>query len=172
MTQTQSYAGKTFTCDDRRADGNLRRVRVEADHVAITRRYKGIAMRLAVPVAAFRGIALSVHSGMAGAPFYEVTLLHDDADLSVVLAQAANDQHIAASWQGWSAFFAMPRLVERRPGVFERFEEGPEASAGTARRRCSLTRQRRSRFAARRKPGQSARMEQRFDGERELIARD
>lgn len=171
MTQTQTYAGKTFTCDDSRADGSVRRVRVEAGHVAIARRFKGIAMRLDVPVAAFAGVALSVQAGLSGVPFYELTLLHWDADLSLVLAQAASPQLLAAGWDGWSGFFAIPKLVERQTGVYERCDDKPEAARFAARRRCSLTRQRRGKFAARRKPGLSARMQKRFD-EAEIIARN
>lgn len=171
MTQTQTYAGKTFTCDDSRADGLIRRVRVEASHVAIARRFKGIAMRLDVPVAAFRGVALSVQAGQSGAPCFELTLLHHDADLNVVLAQAASQQQLAAGWDGWSRFFAIPKLVERRAGVYERFDDKQAAARFAPRRRCSLTRQRRGKFAARRKSGISARMQQRFV-EAEMIARN
>lgn len=171
MTQMPTYAGKTFTCDDSRADGLIRNVRVEASHVAIARRFKGIAMRLDVPVATFRGVALSAQAGLSGAPFYELTLLHQDADLSLVLAQAASQQQLAAGWDGWSGFFAIPKLVERQAGVYERCDDTPEVARFAARRRCSLTRQRRGKFATRRKPGLPARMQQRFD-EAEIIARN
>ena len=171
MTQTQTYAGKTFICDDSRADGSIRRVRVEAGHVAIARRFKGIAMRLDVPVAAFRGVALSVQAGRSGAPCFELTLLHRDADLNVVLAQAASQQQLAAGWDGWSRFFAIPKLVERQAGIYERFDAAPQAALCAPRRRCSLTRQRRGKFAARRKSGISTRMRQHFS-EAEMIARN
>ncbi len=167
-------AGQTYhlSATDARADRGERRVVVETDRISIARHYKGIHMRIAVPVHAFRGVALSLQPKTDGSAFYQVTLVHQDADLSVVLEEALDDRSIVADWTRWSQFFEQARLVERAPGQFEEVDNrmgGVAQGEHRAVRRTSVTRQRRGRFLARRKTGDAGRSAVQFGGEREIV---
>ena len=162
----------SFTLPDARAEKGERRVTVVRDLVCIKRRYAGMAMRLNVPASAYRGVALSLLPTRTGGSFYRISLVHADADLTIVLGEALDDREIVADWNRWSQYFAKSRLVERAPGKFEEMEHN---CGGIARgeaiepRRTRVTRQRRGRFLARRKPGQPERSAVRFDNAREII---
>lgn len=167
-----AQAAYSFHAADARADRGERRVVVEHDRICIARRYQGMQMRIAVPVQAFRGVALSLQPRTDGGAFYQVTLVHDDADLSVVLEQALDDRNIFADWTRWSQYFEQARLVERAPGQFEEMDHRVGAVAqgeAQAVRRTSVTRQRRGRFLARRKTGDAGRSAVQFGGEREIV---
>ena len=161
-----------LTMSDARAEHGERRVLVERERISIARRFKGVAMKLKVPTAAFRGVALSLLPARSGGSFYQVSLVHSDAELNVVLEEAGDDRTIVADWNRWSQYFAITRLVERSPGQFEAMDRkvGALAAGGTCEaRRTSLTRQRRGKFLARRKTGEAARRNVHFSNEREII---
>ncbi len=65
-----NIAAKTFTFEaaDRRADGALRRVSVDARRVRIERRIGGIAMQIGLMASAYRGVALSLAATNSGGP--------------------------------------------------------------------------------------------------------
>lgn len=104
---------------DLRADGQLRSVCLSRDVVRIDRRVAGMAMRVAVPVRSYQGVALGLRSGPGGALCYTLNLIHGDRDLSVVLDEAGDDHDIVADWRLWSRFFRLPALVERQAGAVE-----------------------------------------------------
>ncbi len=160
---------------DRRADGQARSVSVSRDVIRIDRSLQGVVMRLAVPVRAYRGVALMLRPDADGALPYCLHLLHRDSELSVTLDQAADDSDIVADWRLWSRFFRLPALVERRPGsVVE-----ADASLGALllgdhaleRRASRFASKRHSRFSRLRKMGIAAERPVMHVGERELIAR-
>ena len=160
---------------DRRADGRQRKVSLSRDTVRIDRRIKGIAMRVAVPVSAYRGVALSLMADQAGALSYQLHLLHRDDDLSVILDCAGDDADILADWRLWSRFFRLPALVERQVGLVEEADltlggllVGP---AGPSRRTPRFRSRRRPSFLARRKGGDDRLATLCHVGEREIIAR-
>lgn len=169
-------AGAGFTpAADRRADGHHRMVSLSRDTVRIDRRIDGIAMRVAVPVSAYRGVALSLIADGAGALHYQLHLLHRDQDLSVILDCAGDDADILADWRLWSRFFRLPALVERRAGLVEQADltlggllVGP---AGPSRRAPRFRSKRRPSFLARRKAGNDRLSALCHLGEREIIAR-
>lgn len=160
---------------DRRADGQQRMVALSRDTVRIDRRIEGIAMRVAVPVRAYRGVALSLTADRAGALHYQLHLLHRDQDLSVMLECAGDDADILADWRLWSRFFRLPALVERRAGLVEHADLtlgglliGP---TGPSRRAPRFRSKRRPSFLARRKAGNGGLSALCHLGEREIIAR-
>lgn len=171
-TNHSHQAPHSFTSNDARAESGVRQVTLEADRISIQRRYKGVAMRLNVPASAYRGVALLLRPTRSGGTFYQLSLVHADADLSVVLEEAPDDREIVANWTQWSAFFTSPRLVERAPGKFEAMDRqigGLAQGDKFEPRRTSLTRQRRGRFLSKRKPGVAARADVRFANEREIV---
>lgn len=160
---------------DRRADGQQRMVSLSRDIVRIDRRIEGIAMRVAVPVSAYRGVALSLTGDRAGALHYELHLLHRDQDLSVMLDCAGDDADILADWRLWSRFFRLPALVERRAGQVEEADLTLGGlligGAGPSRRAPRFRSKRRPSFLARRKTGNDRLSALCHIGEREIIAR-
>ena len=161
-----------FVAGDTRADRGERNVLVEPHRISISRRVNGVAMRVAVPTGAFSGVALSLAPRKTGNACYQVTLVHPDAELSVVLEQALDDREIISSWQFWSGFLGSPRLVERSPGVLEAMDRrlgGLPQGEAKAARRTRLTRQRHGNFQSRRQPGLAGRSATVFAGEREII---
>lgn len=144
---------------DPRADGGCRIVHVNATQVVIERTLQSVRMKVAVPVANYRGLVLSVRTQSATA---SVLLRHEDEDLDVVLASG---EAIAAakSAKAWGAVLGLQVSLEeatitiRRP--FERSGRGMRPD-------------RRSSFSGRRKTGILARLERSFAHEREIIAGD
>lgn len=155
---SRSRTPHRLTAQDPRADGQHREILLSADAVTIRRRLNGIAMRVSVPVRAYDGVCVALRPTGSGEVGYEIRLAHRDADLSVSLAQAADDLDIWADWRSWARFFGLPALVERSDGMEA---PGPArdgaavASAVPAKRR---SRRRRPAFITRRytRPGAAA----------------
>ena len=157
---------------DRRADGYARSVTLSRDTIRIDRTVRGVAMRVAVPVRAYEGVALTLDADADGGLAYRLQLVHADRDLSVALEEAPDDHDILADWRLWSRFFRLPALVERRPGAMEHADPslgdlllGPGATDRRVRRG-----KRRPRFLQRRKQGRPGGMVV-HAGEREIVAR-
>ncbi len=58
-----STAGEALQAGDSRADNRRRSVTLSRERVTIDRSYRGIAMRLSVPVSAYRGVCVGVRAG-------------------------------------------------------------------------------------------------------------
>jgi hypothetical protein len=104
---------------DARADDHRRRVVLSSDRVTIDRHYRGIAMRLSIPVEAYQGVCVALKPARSGGFLYEIRLAHRDAELSVSLAEAADDSEIWADWRSWARFFGLPALIERNDGLVD-----------------------------------------------------
>ncbi len=135
-TKIQTPCGKSvahFVAADPRADGGQRRVSLAADGVAIDRRVAGVAMRLALSIACFRGVSLSLLENRHGF-FYRVALDHADPELAVTLAELDSESDIAPEWQAWARFFNLPRLTfspDECPVVLNRRLGAPGARRGS-----------------------------------------
>ena len=101
---------------DGRADDRRRSVLLSRERVTIDRSYRGIAMRLSVPVSAYRGVCVGVRAAENGGFVYELKLAHHDPELSVLLDQARDEAEIWAEWRATAGFFGLPALVERNDG--------------------------------------------------------
>lgn len=100
------------TALDARADGGRRMILLAPRCVTIRRHLRGMKMQLRVPVESYTGVVLSRENRPAGALF-NVRLWHRDPELSVTL-RASNDRSTSVeAWHQWSAYFAMPALIER-----------------------------------------------------------
>lgn len=125
MQQTKSTpagsnaAALSMTLADARADGAARFVRLSRERVTIDRSFRGVAMRLSIPVEAYRGVCVGIKPREEGGVTYELSLAHRDADLSVSLVEAPDDSEIWADWRSWAAFFGLPTLIERNEGLVE-----------------------------------------------------
>ena len=112
-------ASDVLQASDSRADNRRRSVTLSRERVTIARSFRGIAMRLSVPVSAYRGVCVGVRAGENGGFVYELRLAHRDPDLSVLLDEAIDETRIWAEWRASAGFFGLPALIERN--------EGPEA---------------------------------------------
>ena len=101
---------------DARADQCRRAVTLSRDRVTIDRTYRGIAMRLSVPMSAYRGVCVAVRATEDGGFVYELRLDHRDPELSVTLAEAREEREIWADWRTCAGYFDLPALVERNDG--------------------------------------------------------
>lgn len=159
-------AARAAVLADPRADDRRRRVEISPSRITIERRVGAVAMRLALAPAAYRGVGLKVIE-QAGGIAYEICLTHRDSDFDAVLARCAGGEEAIAEWRQWARWLALPALVEEAPGCFvARQELG--ASPSPRRRRHAL-RERRSRFALRRRMGERAKMADIHRGEREIV---
>ena len=101
---------------DRRADGGLRIVRLSRRAIRIDRALGGVKMRLAVPIEAYRGVAL-IREDWLERRFYRVALVHRDDDLSVTLSRANDVAALIDQWSNWARFFAKPALLDAKIGA-------------------------------------------------------
>ena len=156
-----------FDSRDPRADGRSRRVSLGRDRVVIARRLAGVDMRLSVPVADYRGLALSLETKCDGSVFFRLTLVHADVDLSAIVFETEDDVEIVALWRACARDLGLPALVESEPGLYERADAAGRAPP-QRRRNATLTR-RRPRFLSRRRAGDPARAEAVHRDEREIV---
>lgn len=149
-----------FTAPDASTDDGVRLVLLDRSRVLVTRRRAGVAMRVAVPVSAYRGIVARVAATPAadGRERLQVVMVHADHDLDIVLHDAACDSEVVAAWRNWGAVLGLPLLFERADGtevpVAGRSGGGGVAAAETLPRRRHVDRARlRPRFMFRRRMG-------------------
>lgn len=164
---------KRLRQEDRRADGAVRDVRIEARSVLISRRFQGIDMQVGVPVRAYVGVVLSLTADAIGQPVYRISLRHVDTDLTVELLETSDDGDIVAEWKRWATYFGLPKFLERQPGELESAERRVGSVAlGRARpqrRRGAAVTQRRPRILTRRKPGRPQADTAVYRGERVIV---
>ena len=177
MSQAGSQAvGKThelragerlLTQRDRRADGGARQVRVTRGNIHIARRFGGVSMMIAAPVAAYRGVGLAVGADIHGDIIYRLILVHRDADLDILLTQCRDYADAQAVWAEWAAWFDLARLaMQDEEWVTVTAPAG--AGSGSDRRRPAMPNRRRSAFLTRRKTGDRRRLTDLFTKEREI----
>lgn len=104
---------------DARADGRQREIFCAPGLITIKRRVHGIPMQIDAPAHQYMGVALSIFEGSDGLPFFRISMPHGDPDLAIVLFEARDDRDVVAVWKAWAQFFALPRILERRPGEIE-----------------------------------------------------
>jgi hypothetical protein len=152
-----AHLPQSFVAPDDSAEGGVRAVLLEKTRVLVTRRLRGIAMRIAVPIAAYRGVVVRVLAAEAGgeAPL-EVALVHDDRALDVPLYRADHDGEVVSQWRRWSGVLGLPLLFERVDGSLVTLEQriGAIRIERSKPRRRHVSRERlRPRFLRRRRVG-------------------
>ncbi|WP_018700439.1 DUF6101 family protein [Amorphus coralli] len=127
-----------------------------------------------VPMAAYRGVAVSAHHDAAAGPTFRLTLCHPDPSLSVPLASGTCTTEIGAAWRAWGQALERPLLVlDQTGGVSARLDQlgAVFAEKPSPRRKGSALVGRRSRFARRRTAGTPG-APRVYREEREIIARN
>ena len=79
--------------------------------ILIARRFGGVAMMIAAPVEAYRGVGLDAQTDANGDVLYRLMLVHRDADLDIVLAETHGSNEAQAQWMEWSMWFDLTRLA-------------------------------------------------------------
>jgi hypothetical protein len=147
----------SFETRDIRADGGVRRVELDRDHVTVRRAVHGMRMAINIRISEFQGLALRT---IDGAP--TLILKHRDPSLSVPLA--VGDDDVESEWRIWSETLALPQLAER-------ISLSAAEPAPRRRRRNAIKRRRPSILMRRKKGGPIAAMTI-HRNEREIIARN
>ena len=158
--------GQASTAPDMRADGGLRDIYLDQQCIRIERVVAGVKMRLAVPVAAYRGVVLSCEEKADQRLFY-VTLAHRDDEFSVLLHAGTDWTGVLAIWQRWAKFFSQPAIFNDDLAANEK---SPRAPPARQRRRSATLAERRPRFLMRRRQGRSGPLANMLEGARELIS--
>lgn len=138
---------------DPRADGGQRDVTLTALQVTIGRRVHGVRMKIRVPVAAYRGVVLSLENTASGRLCYRIALRHHDGDLDVLLLETFDEQEGMSMWRGWAQHLALAMIVERQDGALERFADPANAQSCQRRRGAPPTLRSRGGFVRRRRTG-------------------
>ncbi len=133
----------------------------------------GRARTVAVPLAAYRGVAVRMEAiGDNGDVRAFVELLHIDPTLTLRLAMSDTPEELAGDWQAWGRTLDLPLLIVGQDGSVSAplLDRGVTIAPPKPRRRYSYFAKRRPRFLTRRKTGRPELME-RISG-REIIARN
>jgi hypothetical protein len=145
-----------FRTPDGGSEGGLCDILLEKTRVLLTRRLGGVAMKIAVPIAAYRGVVVRVLAGAVEPPPIEVALVHQDRALDVPLWRATDDRAAVSEWRRWSGALDLPLLFERFDGSLVTLERrsGTVAIGPSHPRRPRVSRERlRPRFLRRRRIG-------------------
>jgi hypothetical protein len=133
----------------------------------------GLARTMAVPVAAYRGVAVRMEAiGDTGDVRAFIELLHPEAALTLRLAESDVPEDLAGDWEAWGRTLDLPLLIVGQDGSVSAplLDRGITMARPKPRRRYSYFAKRRPRFLTRRKTGRPELME-RLTG-REIIARN
>jgi len=158
---------------DDTADGGIREVLLSREHVEVRRTVGGIPMRVRLPVTDFAGISVRVCLAPDAEPEIYLALEHRDEGLRVVLQCCADATAAAIAGRRWSRFFARPILIAgadgrlRLPGTWRR-----RGATNARRHKHGLFRDRHSNYRRRCARVTSTRPDQRYLGEREIVARN
>lgn len=87
---------------------------LDETHAVIRRRLSGVAMTMVIPVAAFRGVGVSISDDLDEISF---VLVHSDPGLTVPLGSTDTVDEAARRLDGWSKALRLPRLFVDRDGV-------------------------------------------------------
>lgn len=166
-----------FAEADEAADEKVRHVELHREGVVMRRALAGIKMAIALPVSAYRGVALRMQPATASsAAAIAVVLEHHDPALSLTLCRASSTRDIVADWQSWGRALGVTLLVAQSNGhlrePFTRIGAVPVESPVARRRRRSSMRGRRASMPLRRGRGSLSRTVEIHMGEREIIARN
>jgi hypothetical protein len=164
-----------FNTADAAADECVRLVELHRESVILRRSVRGARIKISLPIAAFRGIAIRVMpSGDAHPEVIAVTLEHRDPALSVPLFAAPDTDDVLADWHMWGRVFGLPLFVADDDGQLrEPFRRLGAINIGDPcerMRRRSQLRRRRPSILMRRKTGLQAAPATVYR-EREIIAR-
>jgi hypothetical protein len=184
-----SWQGIAANAHDRRADNNSRSVHFEPERIVIMRRVVGVSMRVTIPVSNYNGIGVLLPNLAESRRGFQVSLVHDDPDLSVILHEDSNPLMIDAAIAEWAQYFGLPVIGDAaKPQSATVADDLPQEISCSAmdlpqpasqttgiapapRRRGATLARRRPRLYARRKQGELVRMAEVHTNEREIIAR-
>jgi hypothetical protein len=164
-----------FRANDAGADGQVRHVELDREHVILRRAVRGMAMKIRMPVSSFRGVSLQLHD-VPDRPALAVVLNHDDGALCVPLLIASDDREAVAVWKAWGRVLKLPLLMSEQSGGVREIETRLGAvrvgKVVQRRRRRLAIKRRRPSILMRRRKGRSIENAAVHRGEREIIARN
>lgn len=165
-----------FQTLDPLADGGVRLVELNRDHLVLRRRNGGVPMKLRLALSAYEGLAVALLDPQGEDDGIAIVLVHADPSLSVTLYSAPHVDDVVAEWRGWSAALGVPMLVTEADGstrpAYAMIGRVTVGEARPRRRRRGVLKHRRPSILRRRAPGRPLAGLAIHRGERELIARD
>ena len=127
--------------------------------IVLKRRLAGLPLTIALPLSAYRGVAVRVTEDEGGRMVASVELWHDDPALGLPLTVTRDMEQAAIDWDRWSATLHLPLLMIEPDGRVTHVPRPPAIAMDRAlprRRRAALAR--RPRFLVRRKVGRGGPM--------------
>lgn len=89
----------------------------ETERLALARRFGAVAMKITLPLSAYRGVAIRILQGASEAEDrIAVVLSHKDDAFEVPLYEAADDSDVIAEWRKWGNALGLPLLMEGTDG--------------------------------------------------------
>lgn len=138
----------SLSAPDVRADGGVRHIRLSPRAIRIERQIAGIKMRVAVPLASYRGVVMKSET-THNERLCRIALEHADPELAVELYRAPESPDAWTIWRQWADFFDQPALCEN----FSPTIVPADCVTSLPRRRGTSLGQRRPRFLKRRRCG-------------------
>jgi hypothetical protein len=165
-----------FRATDASADGAVRLVELNYEGVVMRRSVRGVPIAMALPVAAFLGVAIRLFPpDQSGGARVAVVLEHHDPALSVPLYTATHSLDVLAEWELWARTFGLPMLAADADGIlrepFARLGGLRVETPSDRRRRRGTIAARRPRILMRRQAGRDV-AQAVVHREHEMIARD
>jgi hypothetical protein len=139
----------------------------------ISQMRRGVPTVVTIPMNAFTGVAARFEAYPDGRVRTTIELVHEDPALTLPLAVSLNPDELAEDWEEWSLALELPLMLPDTTGRLRTVHDGEPQEpleAPAPRRARSILRQRRPRFARRRKTGHMPQF--RVVAGREIIARD
>src|SRR6187551_1982093 len=166
-----------FSACDSSADGGVREVELGRERVQLKREVRGIAMKVAVNIREFAGVALRTLPPQGDEPAAVAVMLeHRDNGLTVPLFVSTEGDDAMAQWKSWGRVLGVPLLVDDGDGSlrepFRRIGRLAVGQPAARRRRRAAIKWRRPSILMRRKPGRPSAHPNVYRGEREIIARN
>jgi len=146
---------------------------IDRHQVLLSQVRDGVSTVLTVPINSYVGIAAHFEAFEDGAMRVTVELSHDNPELSLPLAISFDTDALAEDWEAWGLALDLPLLLPDTVGRLRTVHDAEPAEpieAPAPRRARGALRQRRPRFARRRKTGRMPRLK--VIAGREIIARD
>lgn len=146
---------------------------IDRHQVVISQTRDGVPTVVTVPIKSYLGIAAHFESLEDGAMRVTVELSHDNPELSLPLAISFDTDALAEDWEEWGHALDLPLFLPDTVGrlrVVHDAEPAEPIDGPAPRRARGALRQRRPRFARRRKTGEMPRLK--VIAGREIIARD
>ncbi|WP_127144782.1 DUF6101 family protein [Pelagibacterium montanilacus] len=136
--------------------------RARSDTMTVTVRRKleksGFTVRIKVPVDEYVAVAVATRIGEDGELFSTIELVHPNPDFHYQVFEERGNANVVAEWQNWGKKLRLPLYIRAGDGkmvAYSQHIDGVALGEAGPRRMLAPQVERRTRFARKRKTGQS-----------------